>query len=172
MAKLPVDGVLRKLAQLGQTDQQIAEQYDVTPQAVNKRLVRMGLRKKPLASTVQEQVKDVWDMAPQKENRAPYDNRQFQALKYLLRRNMGDTLSDHQERVIKRLLDRIERDGVVLVYDREQRDGWVFEPRTSADGRNVARYPAGVEPTAEFRKANTLPAAPEGSEGSPGGTAE
>ncbi|UFQ16398.1 MULTISPECIES: hypothetical protein [Streptomyces] len=173
MAKLPTDGVLRKLFQLGQSDQEIADQYDVTPQAVNKRLVNMGLRKKPVATRVMEQVKATWGMAPQKENRVPYDNRNFQALKYLLRKNLGDTLSEHQERVIKRLVERMEREHVVLVYDREQRDGWIFRPRQSADGDIVARYPKGVElPPADFQRANTLKIAKPESEGSTGGAAD
>ncbi|MFM9367576.1 hypothetical protein [Streptomyces sp. Da 82-17] len=158
MAKLPTDGVLRKLFQLGQTDAEIADEYGVTVAAVNKRMVLMGLRRKPIATRVTEEINRAWDVKSEAGAASHHNKRPIQGLKYYLRQQLGDKLSPTQEKHMNQLLKRLERENAILDYDRDSVDGYVFRERRPEDGRRVMRWPDGVElPDEEFRAALELP---------------
>ncbi|MDQ8703323.1 hypothetical protein RCO28_12610 [Streptomyces sp. LHD-70] len=163
MAKLPTDGVLRKLFQLGQTDSEIAEEYDVTVAAVNKRMVAMGLRRKPIATRVTEGINRAWDLKSEAGTTSHHNKRPIQGLKYYLRQQLGDQLSATQTKHMNQLLKRLERDNVILDYDRDSVDGYVFRERQPEDGRRVMRWPDSAElPSEEFRAALELPQPEQG----------
>ncbi|MER6912250.1 hypothetical protein ABT354_11300 [Streptomyces sp. NPDC000594] len=163
MAKLPSDAELVKLFHLGADDKALAEEYGVTVQAVNKRFVNLGLRKKPAALRANELVRSIWDVKTSREGPSHHNAYTVKALKVYLRSRLGDTgLSQTQQREAEWLIGRLVRDNTVVTYDPE--NGWQYAPREPADGRMIVRWPAGKElPKEDLRQALTLPEPPEAS---------
>lgn len=158
MTKLPSDAELAKLFHLGVQDVEIAEQYGATVQAVNKRLVGMGLRKKPLAVRVNELVKSLWDVKTSRTGPSHHNAYILKNLKVYMRVQLGDTASETQRREAEWLIGRLIRDNVVIDYDRESEQGWIYVPRRPEDGRRIIRWPAGMAlPSEDLQKAMELP---------------
>src|SRR5690606_26025691 len=94
------DALLVKLYHLGKSDAEIAEEYEITVQAVNKRLNKMGLtrRTKPNRQ-VNEWLAYRWDIKASKVGGPDSHHQRYSAkrLKVWLRMRLGDdTLSDRQ----------------------------------------------------------------------------
>lgn len=156
MAKLPSDAELRKLFHLGWTDDELAAQYGVRKQAVNKRRIGMGLYQKPTATRVTEMVNEAWDVRTTSGGDSHHAQRPMQAMKYFVRQQLGDQLSPPQERRVQNLLDRMAREGEILDYNPET--GIRFVPRAPEDGRRVMRWPEGKDlPSKELQAAMELP---------------
>ncbi|UQI44646.1 hypothetical protein M1P56_09940 [Streptomyces sp. HU2014] len=159
MAKLPSDAELAKMFHLGVTDQSLAAQFDVTVAAVNKRFVKMGLRKKPIALRVNELVKGIWDVKSSRSGPSHHNAYAVKNLKIYMRRQLGDQVSETQQREADWLIQRLLRDGTVVDYDGASEAGWTYVPRRPSDGRRILRWPEGRELPADedLRKAMELP---------------
>ncbi|MGI5531540.1 hypothetical protein ACQEVX_30430 [Streptomyces syringium] len=162
MAKLPTDAVLVSLFHLGVSDAEIAEQYGVKPQAVNKRFMRMDppLRRKSIpAVRAQELVTSLWDVKVIRTGPGSHHNSYgVRYLKVWVRLQLGDTTSPKQQKGAVAFIRRLIRDDVVLDYDRDSVEGWKFVPRMPSDGRWIIRWPAGKElPEADLQRALELP---------------
>ncbi|MFD7015906.1 hypothetical protein [Streptomyces sp. NPDC059928] len=164
MTKLPTDAEMAKLFHLGVTDAEIAQEYDVTVQAVNKRFVKMQLRRKPIALRVNELVKSVWDVKTSRTGPSHHNAYILKNLKVYMRVQLGDTASEAQRREADWLIGRLIRDDVVIDYDADTEHGWAYVPRKPQDGRRIIRWPEGKElPEADLQRAMELP----DTEGSP-----
>ncbi|MGG2462853.1 hypothetical protein ACO0M4_24050 [Streptomyces sp. RGM 3693] len=158
MTKLPSDAELAKMFHLGVLDADIAEQYGATVQAVNKRLVKMGLRKKPIAVRVNELVKSIWDVKTSRSGPSHHNAYILKNLKVYMRVQLGDTASETQRREADWLIGRLIREGVVIDYDPETEEGWAYVPRKPQDGRRIIRWPEGTAlPAADLQRAMELP---------------
>ncbi|GAA4071236.1 hypothetical protein [Streptomyces hundungensis] len=158
MTKLPTDAEMAKLFHLGVTDAEIAKQYDVTVQAVNKRFVKMDLRRKPIALRVNELVKSIWDVKTSRTGPSHHNAYVLKNLKVYMRTQLGDTASEAQRREADWLIGRLIRDDVVIDYNAETEQGWAYVPRKPQDGRRIIRWPEGKElPAADLQRAMELP---------------
>ncbi|MFI6682578.1 hypothetical protein [Streptomyces sp. NPDC050485] len=158
VTKLPSDAELAKMFHLGVSDALLAEQYGVTVQAVNKRFVNMGLRKKPTAVRVNELVKSIWDVKTSRSGPSHHNAYVLKNLKVYMRVQLGDTVSQTQQREADWLIGRLLRDNTVIDYAPETEDGWLYVPREPSDGRRIIRWPAGKElPGGELQKAMEFP---------------
>ncbi|WP_340376589.1 hypothetical protein U5640_16725 [Streptomyces sp. SS7] len=167
MTKLPANPELLKLYRNGKSDKEIAAMFDVSFQAVNKRLKLMGIRRAPFKSQAQEILEHVW---PNDETRRIDFMRLNRArdLFYFLRSRLGDkTLSDAEAKGAERF-EALIREGNVVLNLRPDVPGepWVLEPRLESDGRMVIRWPEGRDLLEDerHRAALELPAEP-GAEG-------
>ncbi|MER6380785.1 hypothetical protein ABT274_12485 [Streptomyces sp. NPDC001127] len=159
MTKLPSDAELAKMFHLGVSDAALAEQYGVTVQAVNKRFVNMGLRKKPIAVRVNELVKSIWDVKTSRSGPSHHNAYVLKNLKVYMRVQLGDTVGTTQQREADWLIGRLSRDNTVIDYDPMTEDGWLYVPRESADGRLIIRWPAAKDlpQDEDLRRALELP---------------
>ncbi|MEV6551761.1 hypothetical protein AB0M57_24025 [Streptomyces sp. NPDC051597] len=158
MTKLPTDAEMTKLFHLGMTDAELAEEYDVTPQAVNKRFVKMKLRRKPIALRVNELVKSIWDVKTSRTGPSHHNAYILKNLKVYMRVQLGDTASEAQRREADWLIGRLIRDGAVIDYDADTESGWLYVPRKPEDGRRILRWPEGRElPEEDLQRAMELP---------------
>jgi hypothetical protein len=157
VAKLPSRAELVKLFLQGYDDNELAEQYGVTPAAVNKRRLILEMRKKPIAHAVNNLIP--WEVKTAHRGASHHNNARLQGLKLYLRKRLGDdTLSERQMADAGRFERRIRRDGVVLDYDPDSDQGFHFRRRRAEDGRRVLAWPPGVElPSGEELKALDLP---------------
>ena len=154
------DATLIKLVHLGWTDKQIAEKYGITPQAVNKRLHRLGLKRR---STPLNQMHEIlgyrWKIKTTPYRGTHHSRYSAKRLKLWLRCRLGDdSLSEHQIKEAKQWERRIRNNNEVLCYDPESEDGWYYRPRTEEDGRLVIDWPKDLPfPDDRSRKALELP---------------
>ncbi|MFG2228017.1 hypothetical protein [Streptomyces sp. NPDC048644] len=157
MTKLPSDAELTKLFHLGVSDIDLADEYGVSVQAVNKRMVRMGLRKKPIALRVNELVKSIWDVKTSRSGPSHHNAYVLKNLKIYMRGRLGDRVSETQRRDADWLIGRLIRDNTVIDYAGAE-GGWRYVPRDPSDGRRVLRWPAGKPlPEADLQRAMELP---------------
>lgn len=156
------DALLVKLYHLGKSDAEIAEEYEITVQAVNKRLNKMGLtrRTKPNRQ-VNEWLAYRWDIKASKVGGPDSHHQRYSAkrLKVWLRMRLGDdTLSDRQRLEAQQWERRIRTEGLVLCYDRDRPEGWYYRLRLPSDGRLVIDWPEGLPfPDERFKRALELP---------------
>ncbi|MFH8346773.1 hypothetical protein [Streptomyces sp. NPDC018045] len=170
MTKLPTDATLRKLFHLGVSDKKIAEQYDVSVQAVNKRMRKMDLHRKPIATEVTDVLNRAWSVKSVEGPESHHSRRAMKGLKYFLRQQLGDQLTENQKQYVRNLLARVEAEGVVLDYDRDSVEGIVFRPRQPEDGRRILRWPVGIDlPEPRLLAAMDLPKLSEAEDGPQGG---
>ncbi|MFI1796368.1 hypothetical protein ACH427_03260 [Streptomyces sp. NPDC020379] len=161
MTKLPPDAVLRKLMQLGATDDELARSYGVTPQAVWKRRSGLGMLKKPIATRVHAALKEAWDVkstsVPGRQSH--HNKRPLQALKYYMRQRLGDeTLSPTQLKQIGQFLENVSSGRFVIEYRRDTEAGFFYVPREARDEDLLVRWPEGVPlPGADIVEAMRLP---------------
>ncbi|GGZ29330.1 hypothetical protein [Streptomyces poonensis] len=144
MGKLPGNDVLEQLHLLGMSDAEIAARYEVTRQAVNKRLVDMELRSKSryvahAHDLVPWQVKTVQGGKGTHHTAYP-----LESLKLYLRALMEDPhMTPRQvtdaERFERRLLNDPRK---VLDYDRDK--GFFWRYREPEDGSLIVAWPKDV----------------------------
>jgi hypothetical protein len=144
VTSLPSDAELLKLFLLGREDWELAQEYDVTIAAVNKRRIALNMRKKPIAHAVNELIP--WEVKTARRGPSHHSNSRFQGLKVYLRKRLGDQgLSARQAADADRFERRVRRDGVVLDYDPGSDQGFHFRRRRAEDGRRVLAWPPDVE---------------------------
>ncbi|MFE9999817.1 hypothetical protein [Streptomyces avermitilis] len=143
MTKLPSDAEMIKLFVLGQlNNREIAEMYDVTPQAVNKRFQKLGLERRPYSNDANAEIAKVWKVLATQGNDSHHSIYSVQTLRLWLRLRLGDReLSDRQRRDAMNFEKRVREQNVVLAYDPERDKPFSWEPREPRDDRLVVRYP-------------------------------
>jgi Zn-dependent peptidase ImmA (M78 family) len=156
---LPPDHELVKLYHRDVSDKEIAKEYGVTVQAVNKRLSKLGLFRKPISKQVNEALATRWSIWAPKEGTGHHNRYSAKALKVWLRRRLGDdTLSKAQLLLAERWERRLREHNEVLCYDPDTVDGWYYRPRTPQDGNRVIDWPKAIPfPDERFRRALELP---------------
>lgn len=153
MAKLPSAPELRRLFHLGMKDTEVAEQYEVTRQAVQKRWREMNLVADPFRKQVQDLLRDTYDLSGSTEGSRDRLGRQ---LREYLRRQLGDTLSREQQKRVTSMVTTLREKGWLLAYSAEM--GWQYAARTAADGNLVVRWPTGKPlPEGRLRRALEMP---------------
>ncbi|GHE92907.1 hypothetical protein GCM10017776_06710 [Streptomyces griseoluteus] len=134
--------------------------YGATPQAVNARLVAMGLRR------YRQKVTGILERAwPTSETgRGDFVNlNRYRDLCCFLRWRLGDPdMTANQVRGAKRFERTVRERNSVLDFQPEADEPWLFVPRIESDGRMVIRWPQGRElPEGELRAALDLPEEPQ-----------
>ncbi|WP_333745391.1 hypothetical protein [Streptomyces sp. IBSBF 2950] len=156
MTKLPSDAEMTRLFVLGQlNNREIAEMYEVTPQAVNKRFQKLGLERRPFANDANAEIAKVWKVEATQEAGSHHAMFPIQSLRLWLRLRLGDReLSDRQRRDAMNFEKRVREKNVVLAYDQTKDKPFSWEPRTPRDDRLVVRYPEskGKPPLAELSR--------------------
>lgn len=162
MTKLPSNPELQKLYRNGFSDEEIAEMFDVSRQAVTLRLNNMGIFRAPFRARMTAILEAAWPVAETRRAEFIHLNR-ARDLCAFLRRQLGDTgLSKTQLGAAARFERLIRESDAVLDLQPEAEDGpWVLVPRLPSDGNMVIRWPDGRDlPEGKERKALNLPAVP------------
>jgi hypothetical protein len=143
MTKLPSDAEMTKLFVLGQlNNREIADKYDVTPQAVNKRFQKLGLERRPYSNDANAEIAKVWRVVATQGADSHHAIFSIQTLRLWLRLRLGDReLSDRQRRDALNFEKRVRERNVVLAYDPEKEKPFFWVPREARDDRLVVRYP-------------------------------
>ncbi|MFF3416835.1 hypothetical protein ACFYW9_19360 [Streptomyces sp. NPDC002698] len=159
MSKLPDNDKLRKLFREGRSDVEIAAEYGVTYQAVNKRLAAMGLERRPWANAATAILEAGWPSTRESRRKAYTDLQRGRQLYAFMRWRLGDPgLSAAQTRLAENLVKYERAHDVVISLDPEAETPWSWVPREASDKNLVIRWPAGREvPVGPYRKAITLP---------------
>ncbi|QUI30671.1 hypothetical protein H9W91_07200 [Streptomyces alfalfae] len=163
MAKLPPNHILKALHLQGLSDQQIADQYGVKRQAVNKRLRAMDIEQKP------EEAQAAFEMLPWQVKTLQYGQGThhtaypYESLKLYLRALLGDeTLTNRQRADAARFERRLlAHPGKVLVYDRDTEKGFSWQDREPADGSLIIRWPTDVPKPDKGMELLELPTKPK-----------
>ncbi|MFE9455969.1 hypothetical protein [Streptomyces californicus] len=145
MSKLPSDAEMTKLFVLGKlSNTEIAQMYEVTPQAVDKRWRKLGLERRPITNQANDLIARVWKIKTVQGAGSHHTLSPIMYLRVWLRMRLGDKgLSARQKRDALSFERRIRRDNVVLAYDPGTEKGWSWEPREPKDDRLVIRWPEG-----------------------------
>ncbi|MGK5496379.1 hypothetical protein [Streptomyces sp. URMC 125] len=147
MAVLPGNAELAKLFNQGLSDQQIANRYGTTRQAVNLRLQNMGLRRTPeMIVKVNDLVP--WNVKSVRDEEGPGHHTAYplETLKLYLRRRLGDPdMSKRQLADARRFLKRLRKHpALILDYDRSRSTGFFWRERTPEDCALILAWPAHV----------------------------
>lgn len=159
------DAILVKAYHLGRSDKEIAKEYGITVQAVNKRLRKLGLARwtRP-THEVKEWLAYRWDVKASASGGLESHHQRYSAkrLKVWLRRQLGDdTLSAQQLVQADQWERRIRARNEVLCYDPNRAEGWYYRPRRPSDGNLVIDWPRDLPfPDDRFKKALELPPEP------------
>jgi len=137
---LPDNLTLLKHDAAGMTEGEIAAKYGVSQQAVAWRLNGLGVFKKGRKAPVMALLP--WDLSARPDKRKLSNQNGFAGLRSFLRRKFGEELSTRAQVDLRAFLGHIEA-GEVLKLD-EQR-GFIYVPRSDADGNLVIRWPEGQE---------------------------
>ncbi|GAA3621352.1 hypothetical protein ACG5V6_05600 [Streptomyces chitinivorans] len=161
MTKLPNDDQLLAHYRRNLTDKQIAAMYGCTVQAVNLRLNRLGIERKPHSNTATALLEQAWPTAVYRRSRFTHFSR-ARRLWVFIRRNLGDpALSARQLHESLAFEHHIREHYVVLDLDLTQSNPWVFRPRLHLDEDLVIRWPEDrPKPSLRELEALRLPAAP------------
>ncbi|GAA0671451.1 hypothetical protein GCM10009535_58970 [Streptomyces thermocarboxydovorans] len=156
------DAILIKLFHMGLSDKEMAEQYGISVQAVSKRRVLLGLRRKPVVREVNAYLAHRWKIKNTQGPNSHHKKHSAKALRVWLRRQLGDkTLKPDQLKMAEQWERGLRHRNVVLCYDPDTEAGWYYRPRTKEDGRLVIDWPQDLEfPDERFRKALELPDEP------------
>ncbi|MCX4554124.1 hypothetical protein [Streptomyces sp. NBC_01500] len=143
MTSLPTDSVMIRLFHLGEPYKEIARQYGVSPQAVSKRMLGLGLERLPAANQASELLNYRWgSILTSQYGKSHHSHRAGKSLKVWLRARLGDDgLSDLQRETAAQWESRIRKKDQVLCYDRASIAGWSYRDRTPEDGRLVIDWP-------------------------------
>ncbi|MFJ3084378.1 hypothetical protein ACIPJG_32125 [Streptomyces halstedii] len=154
--------ILKKYFYMGLTDQQIADQFHISRQAVAKRRVEQNLRRIPVSTYVNKSLGLIWNIKSAQEGYAHHNAHEGKALKAFLRMQLKDPkLSEGQQELALQWANNLRRKERVLCYDRNTDKGWYYRPRTEADGARVIDWPKEVPfPDEKFKRALDLPADP------------
>jgi hypothetical protein len=159
--KLPPDPVLLKLVRSGLSNSEIARLYGVTPQAVSKKVLALGIRRLPVSDEVNAGLRQRWgDIYSNPSSDSHHLTHPAKALKIWLRYRLGDSkLSQDQVSLAKAWIRGLSERDEVLCYDRDHPGGWYYRPRTPADNRLIVDWPESIPfPDERWRKALELPA--------------
>ncbi|MFF8367863.1 hypothetical protein ACF05W_03410 [Streptomyces lydicus] len=138
---LPDNVGLLKLEEAGLTHAEIAEQYNVTRQAVTWRFNNMGEYKRgPLGDVT---AKLPWDLANHPAKAKLRNQQPFLGLRAFLRERLGVEVSARSQLALRAFLNRVEK-GEVLAVDDVLGAHYVKRDPVR-DGSLVIRWPAGVE---------------------------
>ncbi|MDH6705394.1 hypothetical protein P3T27_002104 [Kitasatospora sp. MAA19] len=144
MASLPGDAELSRLYVLGFTNQEIADRYEVTHQAVHFRLKKIGIMREPIINKANSLIAMAWKVQATREPGSHHQTFPAQSLKAWIRLRLGDDqLSDRQRITAENFEKRLRREGAVLDYD--PNSGFSYVPRRPEDGRLALRWPASAE---------------------------
>ncbi|MFB9346148.1 hypothetical protein ACFFUA_01510 [Streptomyces heliomycini] len=160
MAKLPDNDTLRKFYRDGISNKEIAAAFDVTIQAVNWRLSKMGLQRKPETFTATAILEAAYPTSKDFKRSEFTQLQRARELFCFIRWRLGDkTLSDRQLHMAERFCDYSRARDVVLALDpAQEKSPWVWLPREPADGQLVLRWPADREkPKGAHLEAISLP---------------
>lgn len=163
MTKLPENPELLKLYRNGFSNKEIAEQFDVTVQAVDWRLSNLGIKRAPFRNSAKEILEAAWPSAETRRTEFIHLNR-ARDLYAFLRRQLGDTGLTKTQLGSAARFERMVRDGdAVLDLQPDSPEGpWVLVPRLPSDERMVLRWPEGRPvPNGKLREALDLPDEPE-----------
>ncbi|MGW2448949.1 hypothetical protein [Streptomyces sp. NPDC001675] len=160
MTKLPPNPELQRLYQAGFKDAEIAKMFGATPQAVNSRLVAMGLRQ--YRQKVTAILENAWPNSETRRGDFVKFNR-YRDLCCFLRGRLGDEkMTANQKRGAERFERAVRKGNHVLDFQPDSEEPWRFVPREDSDGRMVIRWPRGRDlPRGELRAALDLPAVSE-----------
>jgi hypothetical protein len=140
--KLPDNAVLLELRRKGWTYQQIADEYDVTSGAVYWALDSAGGTKKR---------NDHRKYLPWKVKTDHTHARPATMLRYLSRREQGETLPEPKARMLEKWLEEVKGADVVVCYDRDfppnpaspTTGGFYYSKRRPEDGESLIRVNEG-----------------------------
>lgn len=147
--KLPSNTELLKLREKGHTYDEIADMFGVTQQAVYFRLREAGG-----TGTRPDHRKYIpWRVKTEHAHCRPAT-----MLRYLSRREQGDTIPPVKERMLDKWLEQLKEADVVVCYDRDvppnpaspTTGGFYYSKRTPEDGDNLIRVtPEQVDDTSK-----------------------
>lgn len=149
------DPILIKLFREGKGDEEIAQMYGITKQAVSNRRTRLGLRRDRIARQVSEYLACRWSIKTTMGPDSHHNQWPIMRLREWARVGLGDkSLSSKQyESAVKWMEQRRDR-GEVLYYDPESVKGWFYRPRTEKDERLLVDWPEDLPfPSEKFRQA-------------------
>lgn len=130
---LPSGADLYALTMKGMTQREIAELYGATEHSVWQKLT--NYRRGPGRPQLSHAEYIPWKVL--KKHDTLYPAKQLRALS---RRNQGQELSVTAERELTRWLENLDRNNLVIDYDRDK--GWLKVPRIPEDGDGYIRRPA------------------------------
>lgn len=165
-ARLPDDDQMRRYFSLGWRDSEVAEEYGVTRQAVQKRWRKLGLKRAPFVSEVTDLLNQGWDFPEEGETAAGSTRAKWHSrmLRSFLRRRLGDVLVSRETDRVRAWATSLREENAIMIYTAER--GWHPVPRESGDRPWVVRWPSGRPlPNSRHQRALTLP--PEGEEVTP-----
>jgi hypothetical protein len=156
------DALMVKHFHTGQTDKQIAEQYNISVAAVSKRRMKLGLIRKPVSRQVNEALAERWKIWAPKTGTGHHNAYSAKALKVWLRLRLGDDSLSEKQRDLAAQWERLLRErNEVLCYDPDTPEGWYYRPRTVDDERRVIDWPEELPyPSEGFKRALELPPQP------------
>ncbi|TFV32309.1 hypothetical protein E4K10_18305 [Streptomyces sp. T1317-0309] len=102
MAKLPDNETLRKLFERSLSNRAIAEHYGVTVQAVNFRLAKMGLQRRPKVNQASVIIGAVWKVEAHNRTGSHHSLEAAKMLRLWMRKQLGTTLSPTSRRPERR----------------------------------------------------------------------
>ncbi|MFI0553409.1 hypothetical protein [Streptomyces scabiei] len=138
------------------TDKEIATTYGCTVQAVNARLVALGLRQ--YRQKVTALLETAWPTAETRRGDFVTLNRYRDLCSFLRWRLGDDKLTANQMRGAERFERAIRESNCVLDFQPDTDEPWAFVPRVKSDGRMVIRWPEGRPmPEGALRVALDLP---------------
>lgn len=154
---LPDINTLVRLKEQGLTDPQVGARYGVSPQAVNKALTLGGYYTQAVSRKVIEKAIP-WTIKRTEASGSHHNSYLGKSVMAYLRVAMGDeTAKDSHRLTAKRLRARLLRDGKVIDYDPQSKDGFTLVDREERDGDLIFRWPADKElPEGEILDAVTL----------------
>ncbi|GGW89383.1 hypothetical protein [Streptomyces noursei] len=162
MTSLPSNSELKKLHLQGFSDEEIAERYQVTRQAVNKRMVSMDIRRKPTIATKANSLIP-WDVKTVQYGGGTHHTAYpLEGLKLYLRKLMGDeSLTSRQQADAGRFERRLLKNPhLVLDYNRDTEKGFFWRDRCPEDADLIVAWPEGkAKPPVEDLNLLKMPAA-------------
>jgi hypothetical protein len=160
MTKLPDNPELLKLYRDGKSDVEIAEMFGVTYQAVNLRLVAMGIRRAPFRAKVAGILESAWPI--EETGRGKFvEKSRHRDLCSFLRVRLGDTVTSRQRWAAERFERALRQGDCVMDFQPDASEPFPYVPREASDGRLVIRWPEGRElPEGELLEALRLPEGP------------
>ena len=141
---LPPDSELTSMFHMGLTNQEIADYFKVSRQAVSKRLVRLGLVRRPYSDRANKIIGRAWKIKNTKTKTSHHCKIEIKYLRWLLRRNLGDQLNDDQNGRLDRWIQRIKEQNIILCYDPNTLHGFYYRERQLEDGDLAMDWPRDV----------------------------
>ncbi|MFD5308301.1 hypothetical protein [Streptomyces ardesiacus] len=143
----------------GEKDREIAEDYGITPQAVEKRRRKLGLKRNRVYDTVNEGLRTRWDIKSATNSGGHMRKYAIATLKEWMRLRMGDKeLSAESIHRAKAWAKERSIKEDVLYYDPDAPEPWLYRDRRPEDGRLAIDWPADLKfPSTKFRQSLEIP---------------